>query len=79
MLAAIAWTAWRFGKEHWLDLDRMGERGRAVLYGAIALVALAMAGRVTMWASVGGSLVWLTMVVAAAAGAFRSWQLWRSL
>ena len=79
MLAAVAFTAWRFGREHQLELDRLEVRGRLVLFGAIGLVALAMAGRTLLWSTVAGSVVWLVMVGLAVAGAVVSWRAWREL
>ncbi|MCX6388919.1 MAG: hypothetical protein NTX07_09395 [Solirubrobacterales bacterium] len=79
MLALIAWTAWRFGREHWLDLDRLEEAGRLVVYGTIGIFLLALAGRTLLWSSAPGSILWLCMIGAVGAGAYRSWQLWKEL
>lgn len=79
MLAAIAFTAWRFWREHQLEFDRLEVRGRLVLFGAIGLVVLAMAGRPVLWATVIGSVLWLLMVGLAVAGAVLSWRAWREL
>jgi len=79
MLAAIAWTAWRFGRDHWLDFDRLGDGGRLVVYGSAGLLAVAVAGRPVLWATAIGSVLWLLMVAVAIAGAVRGWQLWKEL
>ncbi|MCX6394558.1 MAG: hypothetical protein NTY57_06900 [Solirubrobacterales bacterium] len=79
MLALIAWSVWRFGKEHWLELDRLGEQGRLVLYGSIALLLLTLAAKSLLWQTSPGSVLWLLMAGGVVAGAYRSWQLWREL
>ncbi len=79
MLAAIAWTAWRFGRDHWLDFDRLGDTGRLVLYGSLGLFAVAMAGRAVLWSTAAGSLLWILMIAAVVLGGIRSWQLWKEL
>ncbi|MEI7890113.1 MAG: hypothetical protein WCI34_07365, partial [Actinomycetes bacterium] len=65
--------------EHWLELDRLGEQGRLVLYGSIALLLLCLAARTLLWQTSGGSILWLLMAAGVAAGGYRSWQLWREL
>jgi len=79
MLAAIAMTAWRFGREHSLELERLEVRGRAVLFGTLGLAALAAVSRPQLWASVAGSVIWLVMAGVTVAGAVASWRLWREL
>jgi hypothetical protein len=79
MLASIAWAAWRFGRDHWLDLDRLGESGRLVLFGSLGLFAVAMAGRPVLWSTAPGSLLWILMIAAVVGGGIRSWHLWKEL
>ncbi len=79
MLASIALLAWRFGRDHWLDFDRLGDSGRLVLYGSLGLFAVAMAGRPLLWSTAVGSVLWLGMIAACVLGGIRSWQLWKEL
>lgn len=79
MLASIAWLGWRFGRDHWLDFDRLGDSGRLVLYGSLGLFAVAMAGRPLLWSTAPGSLLWVLMIAAVVLGGIRSWQLWKEL
>jgi len=79
MLAAIAWAGWRFGRDHWLDFDRLGDSGRLVVYGSLGLFAVAMAGRPKLWSTGPGSLLWVLMIAGVALGAVRSWRLWKEL
>ena len=79
MLAAIAMTAWRFGREHSLEFERLEVRGRAVVFGTLGLAALAAVSRPELWATVAGSVIWLVMAAVTVAGAIASWRLWREL
>ena len=79
MLVAIAMTAWRFGREHSFELERLDVRGRAVVFGTLGLAALAAVSRPELWASVAGSVIWLVMAGVTIAGAVASWRLWREL
>lgn len=79
MIAAIGFSAWRFGREHWLEFERLEDSGRLVLYGSLGLFALAMCGQAVLWATAPGSLLWTLMIAGAVAGGWRSWQLWKQL
>ena len=79
MLAAVAFTAWRFGREHSFELERLEWRGRATLYGTGGLLAMAMVGRQVLWGTVVGSVIWIVMIGFVIAGGVTSWRLWREL
>lgn len=79
MLAAVAYSAWRFGREHSFELERIEWQGRALVYGTGGLLALAMVGRQVLWSTVLGSVIWIVMIGFVVAGAVVSWRLWRDL
>jgi hypothetical protein len=64
-LAGIALLAWRLYREHRASLYGLGDRNRAILYGAVGLAVLAVAGTQKLWDSGVGTLVWFAMVAVA--------------
>jgi len=79
MAAAIIWSVYSFGRRHRFDLERLDDRERAIIYGTLGMAMLALAGRGSLWATVGGSVVWLLMVGATVGGGFLSWRSWQQL
>lgn len=79
MLAGVALVGYRFGREHPLELDRLEARGRAVLFGAMGLLLIAMIGRPVLWGTALGSALWLLMIGLVVAGAVISWRAWQEL
>lgn len=79
MLVGVGVLGWRFGRRHGIELDQLGVRGRAVMFGALGLLVLAMVGRSVLWATALGSTLWLVMVGLAVAGAVVSWRAWQEL
>jgi surface polysaccharide O-acyltransferase-like enzyme len=60
------------------DIYGLGDRWRAVLYGSIGLVVLAMAARPRLVDTGAGLLVWLVVMAAAAYGLYGCWRQYRS-
>lgn len=52
----------RMYREHRVEIFSLGERYRALLYGAVAVAVFAMAARVKLWDTGAGTLVWLALV-----------------
>jgi hypothetical protein len=78
ILASFVFLAVRWYREHRMDLDMLGERHRAMLYAAVALVIFAMAGRGRLLDSGGaGPVVWVACLVAAAYAGYRVFRRWR--
>ena len=77
VLAALVIFAIRWYRDHRLDLDALGDRHRALLYGAIALVVFAMAGRTRLLNSGIGSVVWVACIALAGWAAYLAWRHWR--
>jgi multisubunit Na+/H+ antiporter MnhB subunit len=65
ILVAFVLLAARFYRERRLDLDSLGDRWRGALYGAIAVLVLAFAGRARLWETGGGTLLWIIVVAGA--------------
>ncbi len=73
LLTGIAWMAYRFSRENQLTLATLTDGRRAILYGAVGLLCLLVAGSDRMFQTGGGTLLWIVLV-AAAAGAI--WKVW---
>ncbi|MDQ3725990.1 MAG: hypothetical protein M3335_08940 [Actinomycetota bacterium] len=73
ILAGIAWVLYRFSRENQLTLSTLTDGRRALLYGALGLLALLIAGSDRMFQTGGGTLLWIVLV-AAAGGAI--WKVW---
>jgi len=73
LLAGIAWMLYTFSRQNELTLTALSDGRRAILYGALALIALLIAGSDKMFNSGEGTLLWI-LLFAAAAGAI--WKVW---
>jgi predicted Na+-dependent transporter len=60
------------------DIYGLGDRYRAILYGAIASFILAMAWRVELFDTTGGSMLWIAMIAGAMGGLYATFMHWRS-
>jgi hypothetical protein len=72
-LTAIAWTVYVLSRQNQLTLAALSDGRRAILYGAIGLIALLIAGSDEMFASGGGTLAWLLLLAASVAAIWRIW------
>jgi hypothetical protein len=72
-LAAIAWALFVFSRENQLTLATLSDSRRAVLYGAVGLIALLIAGGDEMFATGLGTLGWIILLGAAIAAIWRIW------
>jgi multisubunit Na+/H+ antiporter MnhB subunit len=78
IMVSFVLLAARFYRERRYDIDGLGDRWRAVLYGAIALIVLAMAARVRLFETGAGTLAWIVAVAGAAYGLYLVWRHHRS-
>jgi hypothetical protein len=72
-LTAIAWTVYVLSRQNQLTLATLTDGRRAILYGALALIALLIAGSDEMFSSGGGTLAWILLLVAAVGAIWRVW------
>jgi hypothetical protein len=73
LLAGISWMIYTLSRQNQLTLATLGDGRRAVLYGAAGLIALLIAGSDKMFATGGGTLLWLLLFIAAAGAIWRVW------
>jgi hypothetical protein len=72
-LTAIAWTLYALSRQNQLTLATLSDGRRAVLYGALGLIALLIAGSDEMFSSGGGTLAWILLLAASVAAIWRIW------
>ena len=72
-LAAISWTLYVLSRRHELTLAALRDSRRAILYAALGLIALLIAGSDEMFASGGGTLAWIVLLGASVAAIWRVW------
>jgi hypothetical protein len=67
----------RFYRERRMDIIGLGDRWRALFYGAIAAVVVAMAARPRLIETGAGTLLWLAVVAGASYTVYRVWRHYR--
>jgi hypothetical protein len=72
-LAAIAWSVYVLSRQQQLTLATLSDGRRAILYAALGLLALLIAGSDEMFASGGGTLAWILLLGASVAAIWRVW------
>ena len=72
-LAAIAWTLYVLSRQNELTLAALGDGRRAILYAALGLIALLVAGSDEMFETGFGTLAWLFLLAASVAAIWRVW------
>jgi hypothetical protein len=77
ILACFVMLAARFYRENRTDLLGLSDRWRAILYGAIGVIVLAMAARPRLVGTGGGLLVWLAAVAGSGYALYRVWRQYR--
>lgn len=60
------------------DIHGLGDRHRALLYGALGAFVFAMAGRREMFDTAFGSLLWIALIAGAMGALYAVWVHWRS-
>ena len=73
-LAAIAWAAYALSRRNELTLATLSDGRRGILYGALGLIALLIAGADELFATGGGTLLWLLLLGASVAAIWRIWK-----
>jgi hypothetical protein len=72
-LAGIAWAIYVASKQNQLTLATLSDGRRGILYAALGMIALLIAGSDEMFASGGGTLVWILLLGASIAAIWRIW------
>lgn len=72
-LAGIAWTVFVLSRQNQLTLAALSDGSRAILYAALGLIALLIAGSDELFSSGGGTLVWILLLGASIAAIWRVW------
>jgi hypothetical protein len=73
LLAGIAWMVHTLSRENQLTLATLTDSRRAILYGAIGMLALLVAGVDRLMATGGGTLLWLVLLGGSIAAIWRVW------
>jgi hypothetical protein len=72
-LAAIAWALFVFSRQNQLTLAALSDGRRAILYAALGLIALLIAGSDKLFSSGGGTLAWIVLLGASVAAIWKIW------
>ncbi len=72
-LAGIAWMLFVLGRQNQLTLAALSDGRRAILYAALGMIALLIAGSDKLFSSGGGTLLWIVLLGASVAAIWRVW------
>jgi hypothetical protein len=72
-LAAITWAVFALSRQNQLTLAALSDGRRAILYAALGLIALLIAGSDKLFSSGGGTLAWILLLGASIAAIWRIW------
>lgn len=72
-LAAISWALYVASRRNQLTLAALGDGRRAILYGALGMIALLIAGSDEMFQTGGGTLAWILLLGGSVAAIWRVW------
>jgi hypothetical protein len=73
MLAGIAWSLYVLSRQNQLTLATLSDGRRAILYGALGLLALLVAGYDKLFSTGGGTLLWIVFFGVSVAAIWRVW------
>jgi hypothetical protein len=73
LLAGIAWMLFVISRQSQLTLATLSDGRRAILYGALGLIALLIAGTSELFSTGGGTLAWILLLAASIAAIWRIW------
>lgn len=72
-LAGLAWMVYVLGRQNQLTLATLSDARRGILYAALGMIALLIAGSDELTASGGGTLAWIVLLGASIAAIWRVW------
>lgn len=73
LLAGIAWMLYILSRENQLTLATLDDKRRAILYGALGMLALLVAGADKLFSTGGGTLLWIVLLAASIAAIWKVW------
>ncbi len=73
LLAGVAWMVYTLSRENQLTLATLSDGRRALLYGAVGMILLLIAGTDKLFSSGGGTLLWIVLLAASVAAIWRVW------
>ena len=78
-VAGMAFFGYRMYMEHRESIFSLGERQRAIMYGAIALAAFALIATGRLWDAGGlGAMLWLLMLGASGWALYSVWRAYKT-
>jgi hypothetical protein len=72
-LAGITWMLYVLSRQNQLTLATLTTRRRAIFYSAFGMIALLIAGTDKLFASGGGTLLWILLLAASVVAIWRVW------
>jgi hypothetical protein len=72
-LAVLAWFVFVLSRQNELTLAALSDGRRVLLYGALGMIALLIAGKDELFSSGGGTLAWIVLLGASVAAIWRVW------
>jgi hypothetical protein len=73
LLAGISWMVYVLSRENQLTLATLTDGRRALLYGAIGMILLLIAGSDRLFSTGGGTLLWILLLAASIAAIWKVW------
>lgn len=73
LLTGLAWVVYTLSRENQLTLASLPDSRRAILYGAVGLLVLLVAGSDKLFSTGGGTLLWILLFAVAVAAIWRVW------
>lgn len=73
LLTGIAWMVYTLSRESQLTLATLPDSRRAILYGAVGMLVLLVAGSDKMFSSGGGTLLWIVLLAVSVAAIWKVW------
>ncbi|HEY3434886.1 MAG TPA: hypothetical protein VGK41_04475 [Solirubrobacterales bacterium] len=73
LLAGVAWMVYVLSRDNQMTLATLSDGRRAILYGAVAMIALLIAGTDKLFSTGGGTLLWILLLAASVAAIWRVW------
>jgi hypothetical protein len=73
LLAGIAWMLYVLSRENQLTLSTLTDGRRAILYGGFGMLALLIAGSDKLFATGGGTLLWIVLLGISVAAIWKVW------